>query len=145
MNLASLESVLKVLKGGEPKANETLFKETLLMTLARASDSDSQIQPVEVETVRKLVKQIIGADVSAADVRIAAGSEIYEKTPLDKCLAHVRGKLTAEQRATIVQALAKVIKSDTDITKRELEFFDKMAGALKATPSEVAGLVGPGY
>ena len=147
MNIASLESVLKVLKGGDPKpgANEALFKETLLMTLARASDSDSQIQPVEVETVRNLVKAIIGAEVSAAEVRIAAGSEIYEKTPLDKVLARVSGKLTPEQRATIVQALAKVIKSDTDVTQRELEYFNKMAAALRTTFAEAAGLIGPGY
>jgi len=143
MNLASLGNVWKVLQGGEAAADgrEQLFKEVLLMTLARASSTDANVDPVEVETVRELVTEMTGEPVTAADVRIAAHSEIYEKTPLEKCLARLGATLDPEHRAAVVQALARVIKSDTDVTKREIEFFDKVAHALHAAPAELAGLV----
>lgn len=144
MNIASLGSVLRVFKGGEPAADERdqLFKEVLLLTLARASSVDANIDPVETETVRELVAQITGENITTADVRIAAASEIYETTSLDNCLARMRHGLSAEHRATVVQALARVIKSDTDVTKREIDFFDRIAHALHAAPAEIAGLVG---
>lgn len=142
MKLAKLGSVMKVLQGGEAKKRTQLFKETLLMTLARASRSDVNIHPVEVDTVRKLVTKITGEQVTAADVQVAAMSEIYETTPLDRCLARLGKTLAPEHRAMVVQALAKVIRSDTEVTKQEIEFFDMVARAIDASPSEIAGLVG---
>jgi uncharacterized tellurite resistance protein B-like protein len=146
MNIASLGNIFKVFQGGEPVADgrDQLFKEVLLLTLARASDVDSNIDPVETETVRRLVAQITGEEITTADVRIAAASEIYETTSLDNCLAKLRHGLSSEHRATVVQALAQVIKSDTDVTKREIDFFNSVAHALHATPAELAGLIGPG-
>jgi len=143
MNIANLNTVLKFFGRGElnPEEKLQLVKEALLMTLARASDSDSNIHPVEVDTVREIVKKITGDDVSAADVRVAAGSEIFETTPLEQCLARMSSKLTTKDRALIANSLADVIRSDVRITSREVEFFGKVASALRITPAELAGLI----
>jgi uncharacterized tellurite resistance protein B-like protein len=142
MKLAKLSSVLKVLQGGEAKKETQLFEEVLLMTLARASRSDVNIHPVEVDTIRKLIAKITGEQVTAADVRVAAMSEIYETTPLEKCLARLGKTIEPEHRAIVVQALAKVIRSDTEVTLQEIEFFNMVARAIGATPAELVGLVG---
>ena len=145
MNIAKLGSVIKVLRGGEAKKQQEqteLFNEVLLMTLARASRSDVNIHPVEVDTVRNLVAKITGEQVTAADVRVAAMSGIYETTPLEKALRRLGGTLVSEHRAMVVQALASVIRSDTEVTAQEIEFFNMVAEALDASPAEIAGLVG---
>jgi uncharacterized tellurite resistance protein B-like protein len=145
MNIAKLGSVVKVLQGGEAKKQkeqQDLFNEVLLMTLARASRSDVNIHPIEVDTVRKLVAKITGEQVTAADVRVAAMSEIYETTPLEKALSRLGRTLSSEHRAMVVGALAKVIRSDTEVSAQEIDFFDMVARALDATPAEIAGLVG---
>ena len=145
MNIAKLGSVIKVLQGGEAKKQkeqQDLFNEVLLMTLARASRSDVNIHPVEVDTVRKLVAKITGEQVTAADVRVAAMSEIYETTPLEKALRRLGGTLSSEHRAMVVQALAKVIRSDTEVSAQEIQFFDMVCRAIDATPAEIAGLIG---
>jgi uncharacterized tellurite resistance protein B-like protein len=145
MNIAKLGSVVKVLRGGEAKKQaeeKELFNEVLLMTLARASRSDVNIHPVGVDTVRKLVAKITGEQVTAADVRVAAMSEIYETTPLEKALRRLGGIISPEHRATVVQALANVIRSDTEVTSQEIEFFNMVAEAIDASPAEIAGLVG---
>jgi uncharacterized tellurite resistance protein B-like protein len=143
MSIAKLANVLKIFGGGEPSPEEerNLFKETLLMTLARASSADSSISPVEVETVRKIIKRVTDDDVSSADVRVAAHSELFETTPLTTCLSRIGRKLKVRDRVMVVQSLAEVIRSDVEVTAREVEFFDGIANALKVTPAELAGLI----
>lgn len=142
MAIASLSNVLRIFGGGEADAEQRreLYKEALLMTLARASSSDANVSPVEVETVRKLVERETGETVTEADVRVAAASELYEKAPLESYLGRISRKLTSEERSTIARGLAEVIKSDVRISSREVRFYDAVIEALGATPSEIAGL-----
>ena len=143
MSIAKLSHVLQIFRGSDLNAEEegVLFQEVLLMTLSRASSSDANTDPVEVETVRKIVLEATGEDVSGADVRVAAASELYESASLEKYLSSCRRRLSPSSRVTTVQALAEVIKSDTEVTSREIHFFDMVARALGVTPAELAGLV----
>ncbi len=143
MAIIDLGNVLRIFGGGSPSPDEhnQLVKEVLLMTLARATSSDSNTNPVEVETVRRVLKEVTGDDVSESDVRVAAASEIFESAPLEKYLGSVSRTLTASDRATIARSLATVIRSDTEVTETEVEYFNRMAGALGATAAELAGLV----
>lgn len=142
MSIADLSNVLKIFREPElaPEQKQELFKEVLLMTLARASSSDANVHPVEIRTIRKLISDVAGEDVSEADIRVAARSELYEKTTLRKYLSSVRRKLDEKDRVKIIQALAAVIKSDTEISVLEVDFFNKVAEALHVTPSELVGL-----
>jgi uncharacterized tellurite resistance protein B-like protein len=143
MTIASLGNVLKIFGGGEPspEQHQQFVKEALLMTLARASSSDSNINPVEVSSVRRIIKQATGDDVSEADVRIAASAEIFETTSLHSALAKLSHKLNSSDRVLIASSLATVIKSDSHISEREADFFDEVARALKISPAELVGLV----
>lgn len=120
---------------------ETLFKEALLLTLARAADADTIVRAVEVKTVRKIVQRETGEDVSDADVRVASASELYERAPLSSYLSQVSRSLLPRQRARIVRCLSEVIKSDREVTEHEIDFFDQVVTALNATPAEIVGLV----
>jgi len=143
MSIVEFKSILKIFGGGKPTPEEKqqLFDEALLMTLARATSSDTNIQPVEVEAVQKILKKETGEDISAAKIRIAAGSELFESTPLEKYLSKVRRQLTTDDRVKIVNALAGVIKSDVRVSSFETDYFDMVARALKITPAELAGLI----
>jgi uncharacterized tellurite resistance protein B-like protein len=143
MAIIDLGNVLRIFGGGSlsPDEHDQLVKEVLLMTLARATSSDSNTNPVEVETVRRVLKDITGDEVSEADVRVAAKSEIFESAPLEKYLGSVSRALTASDRSTIARSLATVIRSDTEVTETEIEYFNRMAAALGATAAELAGLV----
>lgn len=143
MALADLSNILKIFGGSEPSPAEkdALVKEVLLMTLARASSSDANIDPVEVATVQKIVKSITGDELSESDVRLASRPELFQEAPFGKYLASVRGKLDSADKAKIVGALAKVIKSDTRVSALEIDFFNMVANELRAAPAEIAGLV----
>ena len=143
MAIIDLGNVLKIFGGAEPSPaqHRDLVKEVLLMTLARASSSDSNTNPVEVDTVQKVLKEVTGDDISTADIRVAAASEVFERAPLEKYLSSVASSLTTQDRVTIAQSLARVIKSDVAITEQEVEFFNKVVAALGISASELAGLV----
>ena len=142
MALADLKNVLNIFGGseiGEDKQNE-LFKEVLLMTLARAADADINIQSVEVERIQEIIKDHTGEDVSSSDIRVAARAELYAEAELRKYLSKVRGKLKPEHRAETVQALGEVFRSDHVVSPLEVDFFDRVAESLDVTPSQIMGL-----
>lgn len=111
------------------------------MTLARATSADANIDTAEVDTVQTILKKTLGEDFQAADIRVAAKSEIYESAPLPDYLSSVAKKLNSAERVAIATALADVIRSDCRISEREVNFFDMVAKALKITPAELAGIV----
>lgn len=143
MAIADLKNVLKIFGGSEiteDKENE-LFKEVLLMTLARAADADINIQSVEVDRIREILKQHTGEDFSSADIRVAARSELYAEASLVKYLNSVYKKMSSAHRAATIQALADVFRSDKNVGVLEVDFFDNVAEALHVTPSQMAGLI----
>ena len=144
MAIADLSSVLKIFSETAPDEEEqkALYGEVLLMTLARASSADANIDPVEISTIRQIIQREVGEEISDKDVRRAARTELYETETLRKYLRRVRQKLQAEDRRKIVEALAEVIKSDTQISVLEIDFFNRVADALRITPAELAGLHG---
>ena len=112
------------------------------MVLARATRADSNVEMVEINKVQEVLKEQLGQDISTAEIRTAASSAIFEKQSQERYLSSATRKLDEAERVVILQSLATIIRSDENIRIFELDFFDKVALALRATPSEIAGLVG---
>ncbi|MDH3337265.1 MAG: TerB family tellurite resistance protein [Gammaproteobacteria bacterium] len=142
MAIADLKRVLKIFGGSDVNEGEReeLYKEVLLMTLARAADADINIQNVEVDRIREILKEHTGDDFSASDIRVAARAELYAEASLRKYLASVRSKLADKYRVDTVRALADVFRSDKNVSVLEIDFFNGVVEALQVSPAEVAGL-----
>lgn len=142
MAIADLKSVLKIFRGSDVSAKEKgeLYKEVLLMTLARAADADINIQAAEIERIQQILKEHTGDDFSAGDIRIAARAELYAEATLIKYLTSVRSKMADKDRVDTVHALADVFRSDKSVSVLEVDFFNGVVGALQVSPAEVAGL-----
>ena len=143
MAIADLKNVLKIFGGAEvgEEAQQELFKEVLMMTLARAADADISIQTVEVDRIREIIKEHTGEEVSSADIRVAARAELYAEATLLKHLSSVRRKMANKDRVSTVHALADVFRIDKAVSVLEIDFFNGVAEALQVTPAEIAGLV----
>ena len=110
------------------------------MTLARASNSDANIHPAEIETIQQIMQRETGQELTEADIRKAARPDLYESVKLHKYLRSVQRQLKAEDKITIMQALADVIRSDTQINVLEIDFFNRVAVALRITLPELPEL-----
>ena len=108
MAISDLKNVLNIFGGSDisEEQQNDLFKEVLVMTLARAADADINIQTVEVDRIREIIKEHTGEDVSGADIRVAARAELYAEATLRKYLASVRRKMKPQHRADTARALA---------------------------------------
>ena len=143
MAIADLSRVLKIFGESSPSEEDQneLYKEVLLMTLARASRSDANIHPVEIETIQQIMQRETGQELTEADIRKAARPEPHDSVYLRQYLHSVQHQLKAEDRSKIVQAVADVIKSDTQINVLEIVFFYQVANALRITLVEPLGLI----
>ena len=124
-----------------PEETEELFYEAVLMTLARATNADTNIHPVEVALVKTKVKEVTDQDITDADVRVAANSDLFERTSLENALIRINSILTSEQKVVIVRALSEVIQVDLKVTQREISFFNRVSDSLNLTPADLMGLV----
>lgn len=142
MAIADLNYVLKLFGGSDISEEHVkeLFEEVLLMTLARAADADVSIQHVEVESIQAILKKHTGKEFSSADIRVAAREELYAEATLVKYLRGAQKKLSDAQCSEVVQALAEVFRSDSTVSGLEVDFFNKVVGALDVTPAQIAGL-----
>lgn len=145
MAIVSFSHIIEFFSGGDKQPDESqqrnLMEEALLLTLSRATNADSNINPVEVEQVQEIFREVVGTEVSAKDVRVAAISELYKEATLEKYLAKVSGKMSAADRQTIAKSLARVIKVDDKVSPFEVEFFNGVVDALGLSPAETSGLV----
>ena len=142
MASAAVSNVLKLFGASSPseEKQKELYREVLLMTLARASNSDANIHPAEIETIQQIMQRETGLELTEADIRKEARPELYESVKLRKYLRSVRRQVKASDRVRIMEALADVIKSDTQINVLEIDFFNRVVDALRITPAEQLGL-----
>ncbi len=84
MAIAAVSNFLKVFAASSPseETQRELYREVLLTTLARASNSDANIHPLEIESIQQIMQRETGQEVTEADIRKAARLERYSSVNL---------------------------------------------------------------
>ena len=110
MSIVKLSGIKKLFSGSALTRAEQkqLAKEVLLMTLARATAADTNIKSIEVAKVREVLLDRTGEKFTAANVRVAANSRLYEQAPFERYLHKCSRKLTAKDRKNTLEALLEV-------------------------------------
>lgn len=139
MSISRLDNLIRFFKG-ESGDKDTLLEELFLTVLGRATSSDTNIEATEIETVQALYKEAFGKEVEAGEVRHAAHSEIFEKTPLISYVKSASKQLSGDDKKLICSSLQKVMQIDGRVSPKEVDFFNDVVGALGATPAELVGL-----
>ncbi len=140
MALSDLLNIRQLFGGDPSEPSPEVYRELLVMVLARATDVDAYTDAAEVETVQKVLQEHLGEEISSADVRVASKSALYETAPLEKYVARIGPKLPKEQRINLVQALIQVLHADDKVASAEAGYFNMICEALQLSYAEVAGL-----
>jgi len=142
MSITNLAHIKKFFGGTDnPEEKHELYKEMLLMTLSRATRADLVTNESEVETVQGILKKLLDEDISSADIRVAAASELFETAPISKYLERVGQQLDSGQSQSIVNALIEVFAADGQVSALEVDFFNMVVESLNLSPAEIVGLV----
>ena len=138
MAIGSLGNILRIFgrSSANAETHNELYAEVLLTTLARASKADANIHPMEIETIQKIMQRETGQAYTEVEIRTASRSEVNESENLRKYLRGVQSRLNDENKTTILMALGDVIRSETHINVLEIDFFTRVADALRIAPTE---------
>ena len=144
MSISNLSHIMEFFRFGDKELSaedrKALVEEVMLMTLARATSADCNIDSVEVETVQSIIKDATGTQISAQDIRIAAISDLFKEASLGRYLSKIRSKISLADRQLVVKSLAELIRVDGKVSPFEVDFFNGVVDALDLTPAELAGL-----
>ena len=143
MPVSALTVLLRILGGGSVSEEEQkeLYRETLLLVLARGAYSDTNIASAEVDTAQKIYQAHTNETLETADFRHAARSELFEATPLNRYVSRAAALLNIEHRRDIAAALREMIHADESVSPNEIEFFNTTAKALDLTYADGVGLI----
>ena len=141
MALVDLNNIKQLFGGNrETQPDPEVYRELLLMVLARATDADAYTHPAEVQVVQEVLQEHLGEHIEAGDVRFAARSKLYETAPLEKYVSRVGPQLPKSDRRAIISALVEVLKADERVATSEANYFNMIASALDLSFADVAGL-----
>ncbi len=145
MSVSQLGHISRVVKemfhGASDEEKAELMEQALLMTLARATRSDINVDVEEVHTVQRIYEAATGKAISEKDVRVAANSEIYETEPYEVLLDKVRIQIGEDECILIAKSLAEVIKVDGNVSPFEVEFFQDSIKALGLDEEKLGNLL----
>jgi len=141
MALGDLIQVKKIFGvSTEVKADAEVYREFMLMVLARETDADAYTHPAEVQVVQRVLEEHLGERVKSSDVRIAAHSRLYETAPLERYISRVGLRFSKYERYGLVSALIEVLKADGRVATAEVEYFNMVVSALDLDFADAAGL-----
>lgn len=140
MALTDLLNIRQLFGGESSEPGPEVYRELLVMVLARATDADAYTDAAEVETVQRVLQEYLGEDISSADVRVASKSAIYESAPLEKYVSRIGPRLPKEQRIKLINALVEVMHADAKVASAEADYFNMICEALQVSFADVAGL-----
>ncbi len=108
MGLVDLSHIKQLFSSKHPaQTDRELYRELMLMVLARAADADSYTHPAEVEVVQRVLEEHLGDRVESSDIRIAARSKLYETAPIEKYISRVVPKLSRADPSRNRQCLGR--------------------------------------
>ncbi|MGD8327149.1 MAG: TerB family tellurite resistance protein [Sphingomonadales bacterium] len=143
MPVSTLNVLIHLLGGGSvsEEQQQELYRETLLLTLARAAYADRNVADEEVAKAQELYCKHTGENLSVAEFQHAARSDLFETMPLQRNVSRAATVLSIESRRDIVKALVALVKADENISPNEIEFFNTVVKALNVSYADVAGLI----
>jgi len=89
-----------------------------------------------------VIQDKLGENLSDADIRVAAASELFESEPLDRYLHKASFLLNDSDKELITRALAEVIHSDGEVRGNEMEFFNTVVKELGVNEETISAIRG---
>jgi len=137
VNLQNLKSLMCADSTGD--AERETFKTLLFTILAKASRVDLHTDTSEVETIQKIMLEYTGENYDAGSIRAEAIAQSQEESL--RPVAKAASKLPEGLRVLAIEALASVMRADDQISYAEIDYFNAVAGAMRLSFADVAGLL----
>jgi uncharacterized tellurite resistance protein B-like protein len=140
MALVDLQNLKSLVCASSGAADEReTFKNLLFTILTKAARVDLQTDDSEVSMIQAIMSEYTGESYSAGDIRAEAIGQAQEESlrPISK----LAFKLPENLRVLAISALIDVMRADERVSYAEIDYFNAVAGAMRLSFADAAGLV----
>ena len=116
-----------------------IFKQLLFKLLTKAARIDLHTDTSEVELIQTLMLEYTGESYDTGVIRAEAAIQAQE-TSL-RPVAKLAAKLPENLRVLAIGALKEIMGADERISYAEIDYFNAVAGAMRLSFADVAGLL----
>jgi len=137
VNLQSLKSLMTSTASADDEREN--YKTLLFTILTKASRVDLHTDGSEVELIQKIMLEYTGETYDAGSIRAEAIAQSQDESL--RPVAKLAAKLPESMRVLAIDALASVMRADDQISYAEIDYFNAVAGAMRLSFADVAGLL----
>ena len=137
VNLQSLKSLMTSTTSADDDRES--YKTLLFTILTKASRVDLHSDGTEIELIQKIMFDYTGETYDAGSIRAEAIAQAQGESL--RPVAKLAAKLPESMRVLAIDALASVIRADDNISYAEIDYFNAVAGAMRLSFADVAGLL----
>jgi uncharacterized tellurite resistance protein B-like protein len=137
VNLQSLKSLMTSTTSADDDREN--YKTLLFTILTKASRVDLHSDGTEIELIQKIMFDYTGETFDAGSIRAEAIAQAQGESL--RPVAKLAAKLPESMRVLAIDALASVIRADDNISYAEIDYFNAVAGAMRLSFADVAGLL----
>jgi len=137
VNLQSLKSLMTSTTSADDYRES--YKTLLFTILTKASRVDLHSDGTEIELIQKIMFDYTGETYDAGSIRAEAITQAQGESL--RPVAKLAAKLPESMRVLAIDALASVIRADDNISYAEIDYFNAVAGAMRLSFADVAGLL----
>ena len=137
VNLQNLKSLMTSTTSADDDREN--YKTLLFTILTKASRVDLHTDGSEVELIQKIMLEYTGETYDAGSIRAEAIAQSQDESL--RPVAKLAAKLPESMRVLAIDALASVMRADDQISYAEIDYFNAVAGAMRLSFADVAGLL----
>jgi uncharacterized tellurite resistance protein B-like protein len=140
MALVDLEKIKAQLTSTPSEGDQReVFRELLFKILTKAARVDLHTADAEITMIQRIMKSYTGEEYAAAAIRTESIAQSQESSL--RPVARLAAKLPESFRVLAIVALEEVMRSDERLSYSEIDYFNAVAGAMRLSFADVAGLV----
>lgn len=111
----------------------------LVQSMGVVAVADKRIRQVEVDTIIRIISEMLGTRMSDRDVRAILG-EFDDHFDIEETLERNRNHISPMMKRTILQCCQKVMVSDLEVDPNEEKRIHEIGIALGMDPGEIEGI-----
>ena len=117
------------------------YSGALILSMLRVAAADGSVSDDEVESIRKVFKDVLGAEVDAEAVRGQAEQAGGDGSDLMASLRELSPHLDNQQRETAVRSAVQVAVADGQVGPAEQQIIHDVAEALDVSEAHLRGIL----
>jgi uncharacterized tellurite resistance protein B-like protein len=120
---------------------EAAYRAALLVSMLRVTAADGVVEDAEVQSIRTVLKNVLGNDLEPALIRAEAEKVGTDASELLAALRELAPHLDLTQKETVVRSAVEVALADGAVGPQEQQLIQEVAAAVEVSEAHLRGIL----